>query len=123
LAAPPANFRVFWEGSGEPFFAEKIIALAPFGGMKNDFQKEDYQGENPFAKGFSPWTLFPKTPILLRRREEKWLIGAPAHDKWVRFQLTVKILEFLPEGSGTGFLHKKRVPDIFPLPPSPRQSS
>jgi hypothetical protein len=35
------------------------------------------------------------------------------------FQLTVKILEFLPEGSGTGFLHKKRVPEIFPLPSSP----
>ncbi len=33
-------------------------------------------------------------------------------------QLTVKILEFLPEGSGTGFLHKKRVPEI-PLPSSP----
>ena len=42
-----------------------------FGGMRNDFQKEDCQGENPFAKGFSPWTLFPKTPILLRRKEEK----------------------------------------------------
>ena len=25
----------------------------------------------------------------------------------------------LPEGSGTGFLHKKRVPEIFPLPSSP----
>ena len=46
------------------------------------------------------WTLFPKTLILLRRKDEKWLIGAPAHDKSVRFQLTVKILEFLPEGSG-----------------------
>gem|GEM_PF-6435520 len=34
-------------------------------------------------------------------------------------QLTVKILEFLPEGSGTGFLHKKRVPETFPLPSSP----
>ena len=29
---------------------------------RNDFQKADDQGENPFAKGFSPWTLFPKTP-------------------------------------------------------------
>jgi hypothetical protein len=81
-------------------FLQWIIALAPFGWMRNDFQKEDCQGENPFAKGFSPWTLFPKTPILLRRKGEKWLIGAPAHDKSVRFQLTVKILEFLPEGSG-----------------------
>jgi hypothetical protein len=64
------------------------------------------------------------------------------------FQLTVKILEFLPEGSGplgvaptcivslgaldilrfcvmhvrrarSTFLHKKRVPEIFPLPSSP----
>ena len=26
----------------------------------------------------------------------------------------------LPEGSGTGFLHKKRVPEVFPLPSSPR---
>ncbi len=41
---------------------------------------------------------------------------APAHDKSVRCQLTVKILEFLPEGSGTGFLHKKRVPETSPLP-------
>jgi hypothetical protein len=62
------------------------------------------------------WTLFPKTPILLRRKEEKRIIGTPAHVKSIRFQLTVKIWEFLPEGSGTGFLHKKRVPDIFPLP-------
>jgi hypothetical protein len=66
----------------------------------NVFQKEDYQGENPFAKGAPrtasnafvkalseskaralevhcwphaqwTWTLFPKTPILLRRKEEK----------------------------------------------------
>ncbi len=29
-----------------------------------------------------------------------------AHFKWVRFQLSLKILEFLPEGSGTGFLLK-----------------
>jgi hypothetical protein len=88
---------------------------------RNDFQKADNQGENPFAKGAPrtasnafvqalslseasdtelhcwphaqwTWTLFPKTPILLRRKEEKWLIGVSAHDKWVRFQLTVKIL-------------------------------
>src|SRR5208283_687573 len=26
------------------------------------------------------------------------------------------MLEFLPEGSGTGFLHKKRVPESSPLP-------
>ncbi len=45
---------------------------------------------------------------------------ACAHDKSVHFQLTLKILEFLPEGSGTGFLHKKRVPEIFPLPSSLR---
>ena len=32
-------------------FRGRIIALAPFGGMRNDFQKEDCQGENPFAKG------------------------------------------------------------------------
>jgi hypothetical protein len=78
----------------------RIIALAPYGGMRNDFQKEDYQGENHFAKGAPrtasnafvqalskskardieahcwphaqwTWTLFPKTPILLRRREEE----------------------------------------------------
>jgi hypothetical protein len=33
------------------FSLQWIIALAPFGGMRNDFQKEDCQGENPFAKG------------------------------------------------------------------------
>ena len=39
--------------------------------MTDNFQKADTQGENPFAKGFSPWTPFPKTPILFRRKEEK----------------------------------------------------
>ncbi len=38
--------------------------------MRNDFQKADYQEENPFAKGFSPWTLFPKTLICLRRSDK-----------------------------------------------------
>ena len=85
--------------------------------------KKGFPGISLGAMPSGPWTLLPKTPILLRRKEEKWLIGAPAHDKWVRFQLTLKILEFLPEGSGTGFLHKKRVPEIFPLPSSPRTPS
>ncbi len=65
-----------WDFLGKPFL-QRIIALAPFGGMRNDFQKEECQGENPFAKGFSPWTLFPKTPILLRRKEEKSPLGCP----------------------------------------------
>ena len=59
------------KNAGETAFCKRIVAADPFGGMRNDFQKEDYQGENPFTKGFSPWTLFPKTPILLRRKEEK----------------------------------------------------
>ena len=37
---------------------------------RNDFQKADRQGKNPFAKGFSPWTLFPKTPKWLRSGHE-----------------------------------------------------
>jgi FAD:protein FMN transferase len=36
---------------------------------RNDFQKADNQGENSFAKEFSPWTLFQKTPIRLRRSQ------------------------------------------------------
>ena len=43
------------------------------------------------------------------------LVGVP-HSTIGNSQATVKILEFLPEGSGTGFLHKKRVPETF-LPP------
>ncbi len=38
--------------------------------MRNDFQKADYQGEHLFAKGFSPWTPFPKTLICLRRSDK-----------------------------------------------------
>jgi hypothetical protein len=30
---------------------------------RNDFQKADSQGENSFAKEFSLWTPFQKTPI------------------------------------------------------------
>ena len=41
--------------------------------------------------------------------------------------ITVKILEFWPEGPGTGFLHKKRVPGILLLlllfPPAPGQAA
>jgi len=35
-----------------------------------NFQKADRQGKNPFAKGFSPWTPFPKTPKWLRSGHE-----------------------------------------------------
>ena len=38
------------------------------GESRNDFQKADDQGENSFAKEFSPWTPFQKTPICLRNR-------------------------------------------------------
>ncbi len=103
--------------------------------MRNDFQKEDCQGENPFAKGAPrtasnpfvqalskskardievhcwphaqwTWTLFPKTPILLRRKGEKWLIGASAHDKWVRFQLTAKTLVLLAVYQGCVYIYE-----------------
>ena len=40
-------------------------------------------------------------------------VGAPVHDRSAHSQFTVRILEFLPEGPGTGFLHKKRVPGFF----------
>jgi hypothetical protein len=39
------------------------------------------------------------------------------------FRVNLKILEFLPEGSGTGFLHKKRVPEMFLLPSLPATHS
>ncbi len=39
-----------------------------------------------------------------------------AHDKLAHHPFTLKRLEFLREGSGTGFLHKKRVPETSFLP-------
>ena len=47
------------------------------GRRRNDFQKADDQGENPFAKGFSPWTLFPKTPIRCDQPRHRKGFGHP----------------------------------------------
>jgi hypothetical protein len=83
------------------------------------FIKRTARGKTLLQKGFPPGPSFRKLPNGYGVRGEKRLIWVSAHDKSVHFQLTMKILEFLPEGSGTGFLHKKRVPEIFPLPSSP----
>jgi hypothetical protein len=83
--------------------------ICPVYWKRNDFQKGECQGENPVAKGFSPWTPFPKTLICFQLNDATVLA----------FTLdTASHLEFLPEGSGTGFLHKKRVHENFPLPSS-----
>jgi gluconokinase len=49
---------------------QKDRVASSVGRERRDFQKADRPGENPFAKGFSPGTPFPKTPILLRRRDD-----------------------------------------------------
>jgi hypothetical protein len=52
--------------SGNPFSAMDYCISSVCRG-RIDFRKADLQGENPFAKGFSPWAPFPKTPKWLRR--------------------------------------------------------
>jgi heme o synthase len=49
--------------------------------MGNGFQKADGQGENSFAKEFSPWTPFQKTPTWLRRNDEITTAWSPAHNR------------------------------------------
>jgi|GEM_PF-4787856 len=72
---------------------------------RNDFQKADRQGENPFAKGFSPWTPFPKTP--------KWLRRGPglATDSLIRTRPKEACLEFFAGEPGGGLLARKSPPD------------
>ncbi len=81
------------------------------------FRKRIAQGKTLLQpRGFAG---FPRAPLSENSHSVASQLDAPAHDKWEGFQFTLKILEFLPEGSGTGFLHKKRVPEIFPLPSRP----
>ncbi len=125
--------------------------------MKNDFQKEDYQGENPFAT--PRFAGFPLDPLSENSHSVAAQGGEMAH--WGartrqigtfpvnRENISPAQNAGLPEGSGplgvaptcivslgaldtlrfcvmhvrrarSTFLHKKRGPEMFPLPSSPR---
>ena len=101
--------------------------------MRNDFQKADYQGENPFAKGAPrtasnafvqalsqskardievhcwphaqwTWTPFPKTLICLRRSDKL------ARDRISRTRAREAYLEVLCRRS---FVDRKSLPDAL----------
>jgi hypothetical protein len=88
--------------------------------MRNDFQKDDCQGENPFAT--PRFAGFPLDPL----SENSHSVAAQGGEMTHWGARTRQIGTFpvnrenispaqnagLPEGSGTGFLHKKRVPGI-----------
>ncbi len=49
---------------------QKHYVVSSIDGERQDFQKADHQGKNSFAKEFSPWTPFQKSPIRLRSRRK-----------------------------------------------------
>jgi hypothetical protein len=76
---------------------------------RNDFQKADRPGENPFAKGFSPGTPFPKTLKWLRSGHE------PATGSLTRTRPEEAYLGVLCGGTGGFFLAiaRKNPPDFL----------
>jgi|WetSurMetagenome_2_1015567.scaffolds.fasta_scaffold1053743_2 hypothetical protein len=72
---------------------------------RNDFQKADHQGKNPFAKGFSPWTPFPKTPKWLRSGHK------PVTGSLTRTRPEEAYLGVLGAGTGGRLSCKKEPPD------------
>ncbi len=84
----------------------KNYVVSSVNGRRLDFQKADRQGENPFAKGFSPWTPFPKTPKWLRSRHE------PTTGSLTRTRPEEAYLGVLCGGAGGRLSCKKEPPGL-----------
>ncbi len=88
--------------------------------MRNDFQKEDCQGENPFAKGFSPWTLFPKTPISVAAQGGEMTHWGARTRQIGTFPVNRENIRVFAGGFGNRLFTQKAGSRNFPLPSSPR---
>ena len=76
---------------------------------RNDFQKADRQGKNPFAtQRVSPWTLFPKTPKWVRSGHE------PVTGSLTRTRPEGAYLGVFGVGSGEGLFAKSPYPGKHP---------